>query len=83
MEGRGEETRRPLSDRGINHTTRQSREKMISKDLLEILACPKCKEGLEYNKDKDILICRRCQAGFPITDGIPELLPERAEPLEP
>lgn len=55
---------------------------MISKELLEILACPKCKGSLEYKEDKNILICQSCRVRYPITDGIPELLPDRAEPLE-
>lgn len=55
---------------------------MLSKDLLEILGCPKCKGTLEYQEDKEILICHTCRVRFPITDGIPELLQDRAEPLE-
>lgn len=55
---------------------------MLNKDLLEILACPKCKGSLEYNEEKNILICHTCRVRFPITDGIPELLPDRAEPLK-
>jgi hypothetical protein len=34
-------------------------EKMaISKELLDILACPKCKGDLQLNETKDGLICR-------------------------
>ena len=36
---------------------------MISKDLLEILACPKCKGDLVYDQEKNVLICNNCKAG--------------------
>lgn len=54
---------------------------MISKELLEILACPKCKGRLDWKKDDDALACGSCRLEYPITDGIPELLIERAKPI--
>ncbi|HOE62254.1 MAG TPA: Trm112 family protein [Candidatus Sumerlaeota bacterium] len=54
---------------------------MISKELLEILACPKCKGRLEWKKENDALACGSCRLEYPITDGIPELLIERAKPI--
>jgi len=53
--------------------------KMISKELLEILACPKCKGPLDWDKENDILICQACRLRYPIIDGIPELLLDRAQ----
>lgn len=52
---------------------------MISKELLEILACPKCKGPLDWDKENDTLICQTCRLRYPITDGIPELLLDRAQ----
>ena len=50
---------------------------MLSKELLEILACPKCKGDLE---DKDeMLICNKCRLRYRIIDGIPNMLIEEAE----
>lgn len=48
--------------------------------LLEILACPKCKGKLEYEEEKDILICKECKLVFKIEDGIPNMILEEAEP---
>lgn len=49
---------------------------MIDKKLLEILACPVCKKGVEYDKDKNRLICKKCKRSYPIKDGIPIMLVE-------
>ncbi|RMA97292.1 Trm112 family protein [Hydrogenothermus marinus] len=54
---------------------------MIDKKLLEILACPKCKKELVYNKEKKILICNNCKVYYEIIDNIPILLIEKAKPL--
>jgi uncharacterized protein YbaR (Trm112 family) len=54
--------------------------------LLEILACPVCKDGLELRdavkEDVEIvtgtLYCAHCRVSYPIEDGIPNLLPPDA-----
>ena len=55
---------------------------MISKELLEILACPKCKAPVRLENDK--LICTKpdCGLRYPIRDGIPFMLIEEAEKPE-
>ncbi len=55
---------------------------MISKELLDILACPKCKGQLAWRRDENVLDCTACRLRFPITDGIPELLLDKAKPLD-
>lgn len=55
---------------------------MLSEDLINILACPRCKGNLEYVKDKDILVCRKCNIFFEIREGIPILLPDAGKPLK-
>lgn len=55
---------------------------MISPELLEILACPKCKGDLTYNQEKNVLICKNCKVYYPIEDDIPILLIDSAKPLE-
>jgi uncharacterized protein YbaR (Trm112 family) len=47
---------------------------MISKELLDVLACPDDKAELELNKDK--LICKKCKRIFNIEEGIPIMLPK-------
>lgn len=52
---------------------------MLKKELLEILACPKCKGDLEYQKDNNILICNKCRLKYQIKDDIPIMLIDEAE----
>jgi uncharacterized protein YbaR (Trm112 family) len=52
---------------------------MLDQELLDILACPKCKGDLEYRPDEDQLICKKCRLIFPIRDDIPVLLIEEAK----
>lgn len=52
-------------------------------DLLEILRCPVCRGELTLTTDqtqgdeivRGTLACAPCHATYPITDGIPDLLP--------
>ena len=53
----------------------------IDKELLDILACPKCKGEILYDDKKDGLICRACRIMYPIRDDIPVMLIEEAIPL--
>lgn len=52
---------------------------MLSKELLEILACPKCKGELEYETDPHQLKCNSCRLIYHIKDDIPNFLIEEAE----
>ncbi|WP_459775212.1 Trm112 family protein [Aquifex pyrophilus] len=54
---------------------------MLEKELLDILACPKCKGDLRYEQEKDILVCENCQVYYEIREGIPVLLIEETKPL--
>ncbi|MGL5006417.1 MAG: Trm112 family protein [Plesiomonas sp.] len=49
--------------------------------LLEIIACPVCKGKLQYDKEKQELICKLDRLAYPITEGIPVLLEVRAREL--
>ncbi len=60
----------------------QEKKEFLSEDLLEILACPKCKGDVEYDRERDFLICRNCKVYYEIIEGIPNMLPEEAKPLE-
>ncbi len=50
----------------------------ITKELLEILACPKCKGSLTQTPSEDGLICSVCRLIYPIHEDIPMLLIEGA-----
>ncbi len=43
-------------------------------DLMESLACPKCKGALQANSP--VLVCPSCAASFPILRGIPRFVPQ-------
>jgi len=52
---------------------------MLKKELLDILACPKCKGDLEYDTDNNKLICYKCKLKYPVKDDIPIMLIDEAE----
>ncbi len=53
----------------------------IKKELLDILACPRCKGPLCATVQEDGLICDKCRLLYEIKDGIPIMLIEKARPL--
>lgn len=54
---------------------------MIDKKLLSILVCPVSKAPLEYDRDRQELICRASNLVYPIRDGIPVMLESEARQL--
>lgn len=64
---------------------------MLNKDLLDILACPKCKgekkaedgsveqTDLEYDEGGKLLICNNCRLKYRIENDIPVMLIDEAE----
>lgn len=52
---------------------------MLDEQLLEILACPKCKGDLEYKAEENQLICHACRLIYRIEDEIPIMLIDEAE----
>ncbi len=54
----------------------------VSQELLDILACPKCKGGLRVTDQQDGLICDACHLLYPIKDDIPIMLIEEAQALK-
>lgn len=51
----------------------------ISKELLEILACPACKTRVEMKPDGSGLKCVKCHRVYPIKDDIPVMLVDEAK----
>jgi uncharacterized protein len=56
---------------------------MVRPELLEILACPKCKQKVVLDERGRSLVCMQCRIRYPVNEhGIPIMLIERAEPLD-
>ena len=53
----------------------------INPELLEILACPKCKGDVHLTAKEDGLICNSCKLLYPIKDDIPVMLIDEASPV--
>ena len=53
----------------------------IDQELLDILACPKCKGEVELTKEGDGLVCEACRLKYPIKDDIPVMLIDEAEKI--
>tara|TARA_R110001592_G_scaffold43060_1_gene139848 strand:+ start:7834 stop:8055 length:222 start_codon:yes stop_codon:yes gene_type:complete len=56
-------------------------KQMIDKKLLEILVCPVSKAPLDYDEQRNELICRASGLAYPIRDGIPVMLESEARVL--
>ncbi len=51
------------------------------KELLEIMACPKCKGDI--SEEEMFITCAKCKLAYPVLDGdIPDMLIEDAWPIE-
>ncbi len=51
----------------------------ISRELLDILVCPLCKESVSLTPDARGLKCGKCKRVYPIKDDIPVMLIDEAE----
>lgn len=51
---------------------------MINQELLNILACPKCKKQVQLNEKQDGLVCVTCKLVYEISDDIPTMLIDEA-----
>jgi len=54
----------------------------ISKELLDILACPQCKGEIYLNAAGDGLICDKCKLLYEIKDDIPIMLIDEARKIK-
>jgi uncharacterized protein len=53
----------------------------LNKELIEILACPKCKGSLNLRPDESAFECPRCKLAYPVADDIPNFIIEEAQPI--
>lgn len=54
----------------------------IDAKLLDVIACPNCKGKLTFNKKDNELVCRGERLAYPIDDGIPVLMSDKARGLD-
>ena len=54
----------------------------LEEAVLALLACPRCKGPLTRAEDGGALVCAACRLAYPVEDGVPDLLPESARPLD-
>ena len=54
----------------------------LSKDLLDILACPQCKGPVQIDDKHTELICASCGLAYPVRDDIPVMLIDEARTIE-
>ena len=54
----------------------------LNQELLDILACPKCKGDIHLNDTGDGLICDSCKLIYEIRDDIPVMLIDEAKSLD-
>jgi uncharacterized protein YbaR (Trm112 family) len=53
----------------------------LPKDLLELVACPKCKGKVALEPDEGAFVCQACKLRYAVVDGVPNFLIEDAKPL--
>lgn len=51
----------------------------VRPELMEILACPKCKQPVALTDEGNYILCEACQLRYPIRDDIPVMLIDEAE----
>lgn len=54
---------------------------MLDPKLLEILACPTCRQPVVPDEKHAWLICQQCAVRYRVEGGIPIMLPDEAEKI--
>ena len=62
--------------------TEEKRETAIDRKLLELLVCPLTKGPLIYDQQRSELISKSAHLAYPVSDGIPIMLPSEARAVE-
>jgi len=55
---------------------------MVKKELLDVLACPKCKGDIRVSKDENCIVCDSCRLLYEIKEDIPVMLVDEAKQVE-
>ena len=54
----------------------------LNQELIDILACPKCKGALKLRDDQSAFECGHCKLAYPVIDDIPNFIVEEAQPVK-
>jgi uncharacterized protein YbaR (Trm112 family) len=54
----------------------------LNRELIDILACPKCKGPLKLRDDESAFECGACKLVYLVVDDIPNFILEEAQPLK-
>jgi uncharacterized protein YbaR (Trm112 family) len=54
----------------------------LSKELLDLVRCPKCRGALTLRDDESGFVCAPCKVLYPIEDGLPNFLIDEARPVD-
>ena len=54
----------------------------LNRELVDILACPKCKGTLKLRDDQSAFECATCKLAYPVIDDIPNFIVEEAQPIK-
>jgi uncharacterized protein YbaR (Trm112 family) len=66
----------------LAYSVEENTSMAIDKELLAILACPKCKGDIRLAKDGNGLVCETCRLLYEIRDNIPVMLIDEAVRLD-
>lgn len=55
----------------------------MNNDLLELVACPLCKTKVQFEAEKQTIICSQCGEAYPIIEGVPEMFEAGKRPTVP
>tara|TARA_B100000949_G_C13996658_1_gene331475 strand:- start:339 stop:521 length:183 start_codon:yes stop_codon:yes gene_type:complete len=59
----------------------QIKKNIFDSKLLNVLVCPKTKSKVTYNKKNNEIISKKAKLAYPIKNGIPIMLIEKARKL--
>ena len=54
----------------------------VSTELMNLLACPKCKGTVELDSAVGAILCHQCNLSYPVRDNIPVMLIDEANDIE-
>lgn len=54
----------------------------VKKELIDILACPKCKGDIRLSKDEKYIVCESCNLLYEIREDIPVMLIDEAKKVD-